>query len=147
MHDRDTETTSTRVPTLADLLRSHRIAEGLSQEQLAERAGLSASAVSALERGARRRVYRATVHRLVDALGLAGQPRFEFESVALDVPRRRKRNHESMFSSENALGVVYNLLREYGAVTVDGSRCLRCSSEPAAEPSIHIVVELRVGFP
>ena len=58
-----------------DVLRRQREAAGLSQEALAERAGLTADAVSALERGARRRPYPHTVRALADALGLEGAGR------------------------------------------------------------------------
>ncbi|HEU0113378.1 MAG TPA: helix-turn-helix domain-containing protein, partial [Thermomicrobiales bacterium] len=54
------------------LLRQRRLAAGLSQEQLAERAGLSARAISALERGQHASPRPETVRLLVDALGLAG---------------------------------------------------------------------------
>jgi predicted ATPase/transcriptional regulator with XRE-family HTH domain len=53
-----------------DLLRDHRAAARLTQEQLAVLAGLSLDAVSALERGARRAPRRATVFALADALRL-----------------------------------------------------------------------------
>jgi predicted ATPase/transcriptional regulator with XRE-family HTH domain len=52
------------------LLLRYRLAAGLSQEELAERAGLSRRGVSDLERGARCAPYPATVRRLVEALGL-----------------------------------------------------------------------------
>ena len=45
-------------------------AAGLSQEELASRAGLTAEAIGALERGERKRPH--TVRSLADALGLAG---------------------------------------------------------------------------
>ena len=51
-------------------LRALRLAAGLSQEALAERAGISTDAVAALERGRRRHPRPATVHALSDALGL-----------------------------------------------------------------------------
>src|SRR4029450_2599124 len=56
------------------LLRGHRIAAGLTQEQLAERAGLSRRGIADLERGVRRAPYRHTVARRADALarGAAG---------------------------------------------------------------------------
>ncbi len=54
------------------LLLRHRMAAGLSQQELAERAGLSRRGISDLERGARRSPYPATVRRLAEALGLAG---------------------------------------------------------------------------
>jgi predicted ATPase/DNA-binding XRE family transcriptional regulator len=50
--------------TFGDLLRRHRIEAGLSQEALAERAGLSLRGLSDLERGARRAPYRDTALRL-----------------------------------------------------------------------------------
>ncbi len=51
-------------------LRRLREAAGLTQEELAMRSGLSVDAVSALERGLRRRPYPHTVRSLADALGL-----------------------------------------------------------------------------
>jgi predicted ATPase/transcriptional regulator with XRE-family HTH domain len=57
-------------PTFAELLRRHRIAAALSQEALAERAGLSARAISDLERGVKTRPYLETVRMLADALDL-----------------------------------------------------------------------------
>src|SRR5215217_1375766 len=67
--------------TFAALLRRHRIAAELSQEALAERAGLSVRAISDLERGARRAPYRETVRLLVDALGLAAGDREALEAA------------------------------------------------------------------
>src|SRR5579875_1574265 len=58
-------------PAFGTLLKHYRLAAGLSQEQLAERAGLSADAISALERAIRRAPYRETVQRVAAALGLA----------------------------------------------------------------------------
>src|SRR5690349_11984434 len=56
-------------------LRRFRVAAGLSQEALAERAGLSVQAVGALETGKRRRPYPNTVAVLADALSLSGRDR------------------------------------------------------------------------
>src|SRR5215203_2887896 len=53
-----------------DLLRRLRSAAALSQEELAERAGLSRRGISDLERGARHAPYLATVRLLADALQL-----------------------------------------------------------------------------
>ena len=57
------------------LLRQHRTAAGLSQEALAERAGLSARAVSDIERGVKTRPHPATMRALADALELSGEDR------------------------------------------------------------------------
>ncbi|MFI5496822.1 ATP-binding protein [Actinoplanes sp. NPDC051859] len=54
-------------------LRRLRRRRGLTQEQLAERAGLSVNAISALERGERRRPYPNTVRALTGALELDEQ--------------------------------------------------------------------------
>ena len=56
-------------------LRRLRVAAALSQEELAERAGLSARGISDLERGARRAPYLTTVRLLADALGLDADER------------------------------------------------------------------------
>jgi predicted ATPase/transcriptional regulator with XRE-family HTH domain len=52
------------------LLRRYRLRAGLSQEALAERAGLSPAAIGALEQGQRRRPHPQTVTGLADALEL-----------------------------------------------------------------------------
>ena len=65
-----------------DLLRRHREAAALSQEALAERAGLSARGVSDLERGARRTPHLETVRLLADALGLDPTARVGFLTAA-----------------------------------------------------------------
>ncbi|MDQ4490175.1 helix-turn-helix domain-containing protein [Sinomonas sp. ASV486] len=67
---------------LGSELRRLRTAAGLTQEGLAERAGLSIRAVSDTERGLRTRLYPDTTARLADALGLAGAVRERFAGVA-----------------------------------------------------------------
>ena len=62
-------------PTFGDLLRRHRRARDLTQEALAERAGVSVRAISDLERGARTHPYRETATLLAEALGLSGSER------------------------------------------------------------------------
>lgn len=57
-------------PSFGALLRTFRIAAGLSQEALAERADLSVRGISDLERGARVTPRLATVRRLAEGLGL-----------------------------------------------------------------------------
>jgi predicted ATPase/transcriptional regulator with XRE-family HTH domain len=66
-------------------LRALREAAGLTQEELAERAGLTAYAVSALERGRRQRPYPHTVRCLVEALGASDDERTALMEA---VPRR-----------------------------------------------------------
>lgn len=78
-------------PNFGALLRHYRRAAGFSQEQLAERAGLSMQAVSALERGARQAPYRETIRLLGAALGLS-----DAEQVALQTTVPRGRRGESV---------------------------------------------------
>ena len=61
--------------TFGELLRRARQAAGLTQEVLAERAGLSVRGIADLERGARRAPYPDTVRRLAEALHLAAPDR------------------------------------------------------------------------
>src|SRR6266542_5383788 len=64
------ETAARRPAPFGALLRRYRVAAGLTQEALAEQAGLSVRGLSDLERGARRLAYRDTVQRLAHALDL-----------------------------------------------------------------------------
>ncbi|HEX2325042.1 MAG TPA: helix-turn-helix domain-containing protein, partial [Chloroflexota bacterium] len=68
------------------LLRRYRLAAGLTQEALAERAGLSARAISDLERGLRQTPQRQTVTLLTQALRLTGDDLATLEAAVL---RRR----------------------------------------------------------
>jgi len=68
-------------PSFAQLLRRYRRAAGLTQEQLAERAGLSARAVSDLERGENRAPRRDTLDLLADALELPPADRVALEEM------------------------------------------------------------------
>jgi tetratricopeptide (TPR) repeat protein/transcriptional regulator with XRE-family HTH domain len=64
------QTGSDRRPSFGTLLRHYRSTAGLTQEALAERAGLSARNIRDLERGGGRRPRRDTVERLATALAL-----------------------------------------------------------------------------
>src|SRR5262245_4690830 len=56
--------------SFGELLRQYRVEAGLTQEALAERAGLSRRGIADLERGVRRRPYKDTLARLADGLQL-----------------------------------------------------------------------------
>jgi predicted ATPase/DNA-binding XRE family transcriptional regulator len=77
-----TRSWSPHPPAFGSLLKRYRIAAELTQEELAERARLSARAVSDLERGARRNPYRDTVQQLADALDLGDDDRATFSAAA-----------------------------------------------------------------
>jgi non-specific serine/threonine protein kinase len=72
--------------TFGWLLRRHRLAAGLTQEALAERAGLSVKGLSLLESGKRQVPYRHTVALLARALGLTAS-----ETATLDAAVVRAR--------------------------------------------------------
>lgn len=80
--------TGPRIP-LADLLRQHRLAGGLTIEQLATRAAMSDRAVSDLERGVSTAPRRRTVAALAAALGLDDEQRAALEAAAVATPRTR----------------------------------------------------------
>ncbi len=63
------------ISAFGSLLREYRQAAGLSQEDLAERAGLSSRGISDLERGARTSPRLETVRMLADGLGLRDSER------------------------------------------------------------------------
>lgn len=64
------------------LLRAHRQRALLSQEQLAERSGVSTRTIRELEKGRVRRPQGESVRRLADALRLAGPSLERFASAA-----------------------------------------------------------------
>src|SRR5215218_9495531 len=68
--------------SFSDVLRRLRSAASLSQEELAERAGLSRRGISDLERGARHAPHLETVRLLADALKLAASDRVALYAAA-----------------------------------------------------------------
>ncbi|WP_273939998.1 helix-turn-helix domain-containing protein [Kutzneria chonburiensis] len=106
---------------LAGLLRACRLRAGLTQEELAELAGLSTDAIGLLERGERRRPQRHTVDRLTSALDLTG--------AALDEFRRAARGMRvvappapttPLLGRERELAEIEELLAEVRLVTLTG---------------------------
>jgi len=67
----------------AGLLKRLRIEAGLTQEDLAERSGVSVRSISDLERGINRSARRDTARLLADGLGLTEVERATFEAAAL----------------------------------------------------------------
>src|SRR4051794_40665005 len=108
-------------------LRRHRLRAGLTQEGLAERAGLSPRGVIHLERGTRR-PYPDTVQRLVSALGLAPEERAALADAAYrpdaavlsPTPPPGSRPQLSLFGRERELAV----LRERAAAALAGRGAL-----------------------
>jgi len=71
--------------SFAATLRGLRERAGLTQEELAERAGVTPHAISALERGTRTRPYPHTVRSIADALNVSD---LERSGLIASVPRR-----------------------------------------------------------
>lgn len=121
-------------PTFGDLLRSHRRQLQVSQERLAERAGVSARAISDLERGVRSHPYRETAILLADALELTGSERSGFLTAARrpaprSAPGVRRlpatallRPSTSLIGRDSDLATLSRLLRDerHKLVTVTG---------------------------
>ena len=82
LYDSDPTTALIAGAGFADLLKRYRTERGLTQETLAERAGLSTRGVRALEQGKHGRPYRSTVSLLADALNLPETDKAEFTSAA-----------------------------------------------------------------
>jgi tetratricopeptide (TPR) repeat protein/DNA-binding XRE family transcriptional regulator len=68
--------------TFAALLRQLRLSAGLTQEELAEKAGVSPRSVSDWERGVNLTARKETARLLADALDLSGIARATFEAIA-----------------------------------------------------------------
>ena len=92
-------------------LRHYREAAGLSQEDLAERAGLAAKAIGALERGERRRPYPRTVQMLADALQLDEPQRRQFIAAVPRSPTTTVGEPEVFVGRERELGELTAKLR------------------------------------
>jgi transcriptional regulator with XRE-family HTH domain len=83
------------------MLRRLRGVAGLTQEELAERAGVSVRAISDIERWQRSAVYAATARRLADALELDPRTRSRFEAAA----RGRRAADERSWSDRGSVPV------------------------------------------
>jgi predicted ATPase len=77
-----------RAAAFGELLRRHRLAAGLSQAALAERARMSARGIGALERGDRRTPQRETLTLIVEALDLSASERDALEAAANPIGSR-----------------------------------------------------------
>jgi predicted ATPase/transcriptional regulator with XRE-family HTH domain len=127
-------------PGFGTLLRRYRLAAGLSQEALAERARMSIEGISALERGFRRSPQRETLELLAGALALDAEQRRDFEVAARTAVTRRQRNASvtvgpwpqtgtvglplaltTYVGRESDMDAIAKLLHEWRLVTLTGS--------------------------
>jgi predicted ATPase/DNA-binding XRE family transcriptional regulator len=111
----------------AELLREQRRAAGFSQEELADRAGVSVAAVGSLERGIRRAPHRDTVRALADALRMSEPVRKQFEEAAARARGRQPRNISGLpasltsFVERNEVSELKGLVAEHRLLTITGS--------------------------
>ena len=117
-------------------LRRLRVAAGLTQEEVADGAGLSPTAVSALERGTRRRPYPHTVRSLADALALS-----EAERAALlaAVPERGRA------ATEEQVGVLAPTLPVPPTQLVGRKRDLQEIKSLLGQPEIRLLTLTGTG--
>jgi len=93
------------------LLRQLRLARGLSQEALAERATISVDAISALERGSRKIPQRQTLALLIEALDLDAENRGRLEAAAVRQTATRPSQVEVVTGVIDAPPRRHNLIR------------------------------------
>jgi transcriptional regulator with XRE-family HTH domain len=113
--------------SFGELLRRFRIEAGLTQEDLAERAGLSARGVQDLERGLRRWPYPATTRRLAEALGLG-----DTERVVLFGAVDRKLTNRPRAERDTAHGRTPHL-RPGAGQPVEFGLCYAAGDRPVVE--------------
>jgi predicted ATPase/DNA-binding XRE family transcriptional regulator len=87
---------------LGPLLRRYRRDARLTQEELAERAGISARTVSDVERGLRYGIYRDTAARIAAAVGMSPDDRAAFEAAARGSRTDRQRGEPLASSLPNS---------------------------------------------
>jgi len=111
----------------SELLREQRRTAGYSQEELADRAGISLGAIGALEQGLRRAPHRDTVKALADALGMSDVARNQFEEAAARARGRQRRNVSAIppsltsFVERNEVSELKGLVADHRLVTITGS--------------------------
>jgi predicted ATPase/DNA-binding XRE family transcriptional regulator len=115
-------------PGFGALLRQFRAAAGISQEVLAERAGLSRRGIADLERGRRNFPYGDTIRRLADALGLAPDQRAALRAAGSrqSPPEPAKRSAlpvelSSLVGREREISEIQLLLNSGRLVTLTGT--------------------------
>jgi predicted ATPase/DNA-binding XRE family transcriptional regulator len=142
--------------SFAAVLQRLRRTAGLSQQELAERAGLSLRGIADLERGARRSPYPATVRRLTQALDLNPADRAALlTSAAMYEPvthptqdenaRSLPRPLSSFIGREREKATVQYLLKTARLVTLTGTGGIgktRLALEVAADSDVVAFVDL-----
>ena len=127
-----------------ELLRGYRLAAGLTQEVLAEQAGLSARGIADLERGIHRFPYPDTVERLAAALNLGEHDRSRLASM-----RRRSASADAPHAESTPIPLVgrraewRHLQSAWHEANVSGARCVVLEGEAGIGKS-HLARELQI---
>ena len=115
-----------------DLLRRYRVAAGLTQEELAERAGVSTRGISDLERGAHGLPRKDTLQLLLDALDLSPADRATLAAAARRPATTRARRERG----DRYPGLPVPLTPLVGREQDD--RGGGCPSDGAHDPAAHL---------
>jgi predicted ATPase/Tfp pilus assembly protein PilF/DNA-binding XRE family transcriptional regulator len=129
-------------PSFAALLRRYRRAAGLTQEQLAERAGLSGRAVSDLERDDERVPRRDTRDLLVTALQLSPAEQAVLERAAT---RARAQSPEPALATPSPLGPYLTPLLAQPTAFIGREREILAVRDRLADPDTHLLTLLGPG--
>jgi predicted ATPase/transcriptional regulator with XRE-family HTH domain len=153
MNERARQSTSNADVPFGTRLRRARESAGLTQEALAERAGLTPNSVGALERGEHRHPYPATVRALAEALGLT---ELERAALARSVPMRNRTTGGSASHVAEVpipLSPLIGREREVASVTgllqTDGIRLVTLSGPGGVGKTrlaLHVAAELKSVF-
>ena len=125
-----------RDSSFGQLLRRLRNQAGMTQEELAERASISARSVSDLERGTTLTTRKDTARLLADALRLTGSVREAFEDAA------RGRSPAAGFSVGGVAGAMRTMPRDIAAFTgraVELRRLAEAATGSGAVVGIHAI--------
>lgn len=124
--------------SFGELLRRLRADAGLTQEELAESAGLSARAISDLERGVNPTARRDTTRLLAEAFGLVGDARAMFESIArgrtaVKMATPPQVTLSALVGRDSEIGTLVGLVRD---VAVGRGSSLLIEGEPGIGKSV-----------
>jgi len=146
--------------SFAESLRGHRQRMRLTQEQLAQRAGLGVRTLRDLEAGRVRRPQRESVRLLAEALGLSGEQRRRFASVvpalALDPPAEPRRAAPvpaqlpadvADFTGREAAGCELTAALTGGGAAVAVSAVAGRAGVGKTALAVHVAHQVRSAFP
>ena len=124
-----------------EMLQRFRLLAGLTQEELAERAQLSARAISDLERGVKTRPHLATVRQLAEGLQLSTEERSRLQLAARGRPSTAAGNHRAGVLDPGVHAFLIADVRGYTTYTLEHG------DEAAARLATHFaqLVEEAVG--